>query len=207
MNKPRRALSAFLRYRLPSAERSARYYDLTFRLFGHFRRHYTESPHYFTWTVIADRLLRAGVRRVLDVGCGSGQLACLLHDKGLPEYVGIDFSPWRIAHAQASCPAFTFIEADVFKTSVFDTDEYDAAVALEVLEHIEQDVLLIERLRSGVLFLGSVPNFPSAAHVRHFQSSDQVLERYGTLLENSQVDEFVGDQHGKRYYLIEGVKR
>jgi SAM-dependent methyltransferase len=206
MNKPGRALSAFLRSRLPSAERSARYYDLTFRLFGHFRRHYTESPYYM-WTVIADRLLRAGVRRVLDVGCGSGQLACLLRDKGLPEYVGIDFSPRRIAHAQASCPAFTFVEADVFKTSILTTDRYDAAVALEVLEHIEQDVPLIERLRSGVLFLGSVPNFPSAAHVRHFQSGDQVLERYGTLLEKAQVDEFVGDQHGKRYYLIEGIKR
>jgi hypothetical protein len=52
-----------------------------------------------------------------------------------------------------------------------------------------------------------VPNFPSAAHVRHFQSSIQVLERYGTLLEKVQVDEFVGDRHGKRFYLIEGIKR
>jgi hypothetical protein len=56
-------------------EKGAEWYDASFERGRHWRRHYTESPYYFIWTVIADRVLRAGGRSILEIGCGSGQLA------------------------------------------------------------------------------------------------------------------------------------
>ncbi|MGB5833808.1 MAG: hypothetical protein WBG92_17715, partial [Thiohalocapsa sp.] len=56
------------------AEQGPDWYDQSFEAHEHWRSHYTDSGYYFTWTVIADRMMRAKTAAVLDIGCGSGQL-------------------------------------------------------------------------------------------------------------------------------------
>jgi len=189
------------------AERSPAWYDRAFSRTIETHRHYTESKHYFLWSVIAGLMTRDAVRSVLDLGCGSGQLALLLHDRGLASYCGIDFSRKRIEWARKNCPDFTFVVADVFQTDLFATFPYDAVVCAEFLDHVQSDVEAIQRIRSGARFYAIVPSFSYASHVRYFKDSGEVTKRYAAYFRDFRVSSFVADQKGKTYFLVEGVKR
>ena len=108
------------------AEQPAEFYDETFKDYDHWKTHYTASRYYPLWTVIADRIKRRQVKRIIDIGCGPGQVACFMRDIGVDDYLGLDFSHERIAHARSVCPDCEFRETDVFDTDVFETTEYDA---------------------------------------------------------------------------------
>jgi SAM-dependent methyltransferase len=192
---------------LPSSERSARFYDFTFRLFGrNLQHHYTSSRYYFLWAVIAERLRQAEASAVLDIGCGSGQLACLLRDQAIVNtYIGIDFSLRRIEQARKVCPQFEFELTDAFKTPLLDTFDYDTVIATEFLEHVREDHAILGRIRPGALFIGTVPDFPSVAHVRHFGDVQEVSARYGAHFEDFDVTPFLAPGR-KTYFLIQGVK-
>jgi len=187
-------------------ERDASWYDNSFSRDDHWRAHYTHSRYYFLWSVIADRLSRAGVVSVLDIGCGPGQMAHLLHDRGLEKYRGIDFSEQRIAFARHVCPGYSFEVGDFFESDSLRVVGYDAVLCTEVLEHVERDLELLDRIRSGAKVFATVPNFPFASHVRHFRSVDEVRERYAQRLASLSVDALPGDPSGTTYFLLEGVK-
>jgi len=142
----------------------------------------------------------------LDVGCGSGQLASLLKDKGIERYCGIDFSAKRIVQAKQACPEFDFVQADAFGTDLFETYGYDALVTTEFLEHVEGDLDIIFKIRSGARFLGTVPNFPFESHVRHFRDANEVAARYGPYFKDFRVDSFLSNDKGKTFFVLEGIK-
>jgi 2-polyprenyl-3-methyl-5-hydroxy-6-metoxy-1,4-benzoquinol methylase len=147
-----RAITAILRRGTQSvydtnsglAQKEPEWYDQSFENNEHWKWHYTKSGYYFLWSVIADRLIRVQAKSILDVGCGSGQLAALLKDKGIERYFGIDFSPKRVAQAKRAGPGFDFVQADVFCTELFETYSYDALLATEFLEHVEGDIDIIQ---------------------------------------------------------------
>lgn len=160
-------------------EQNSDFYDLMFSEHDHWKQHYTASGYYPLWTIIADRILRMGGRSVLDIGCGPGQFSLLLRDKGICNYIGIDSSPQRIKHAKTICSNFVFKVEDVYYSDVFDEHDYDTVVCLEFLEHVDHDIEVLEKIRTGTKFFGTVPNFPFKAHVRHFRNSQEVMARYG----------------------------
>ena len=185
-------------------EKRFEWYDDSYEKSDHYRCHYSLSPYYFLWTVISDRIARAGVDSIFEIGCGTGQLACLLRDNGITRYHGFDFSPKRIAHAKRTCPKFTFSLQDAFQTDLYTAYSYDAVICTEFLEHVERDVEILNRLRSGALFYGTVPNFPYISHVRHFKSKHEVFRRYGKFFESLQVDSFLANNRGTAFYILEG---
>jgi 2-polyprenyl-3-methyl-5-hydroxy-6-metoxy-1,4-benzoquinol methylase len=77
---------------------------------------------------------------------------------------------------------------------------------LEVLEHLEDDLALVKRIPPGFLFIASVPNSPSVAHVRTFPTVGSVFERYGRelILERWQRIE-LDERHG--IHLFQGRRR
>lgn len=188
------------------SEKSADWYDQSFEDLAEWRLHYTESHYYFLWTVIVDRLKRANARRVLDIGCGPGQLACLIRDRGIAEYQGFDFSPKRVEQAQRVCPEFRFTVDDAFTTDLFTAFPYDSVVCTEFLEHVERDLEVLARISSGARVLATVPNFPGAAHVRFFENAGEVHARYRHCFNDVTVDPFAANQSGKTFFLLEGTK-
>lgn len=192
---------------LRSCEREPDWYDRSFIWTERTHKHYTESTHYFLWTIIVHLIGRAYVRAVLDVGCGSGQLACLLRDRGIKDYRGFDFSRRRIEWARRTCPEFTFVVADALETDLFDTFHYDAVICTEFMEHVERDIEVMKRIRKGSLLFATVPNFPFPSHVRHFKDSNEVHDRYSGLFENFSVDSFPADEKGRVFFLLQGIKR
>jgi len=186
-------------------EKGAEWYDASFDKDAHWKKHYSLSHYYFLWTVISDRIVRTGFNSILEVGCGSGQLACLIRDKGVKNYHGFDFSSRRIEQARNVCPEFNFSLQDAFKTDLFTTYDYSAVICSEFLEHVEGDIDVLHRIRSGTKFYGTVPNFPYTSHVRHFKNKNEVFARYEECFQDLMVDSFLANEHGKTFYLIEGI--
>lgn len=201
----RRIISLKNRVPIKGQEQNSKFYDKMFLQHNHWKKHYTASSYYPAWTIIVDRISRAGTKSVLDIGCGPGQFAAFLKDKGIRDYIGIDFSPERIKQAKNACPDFNFTEGDVYKTDIFDVCGYDTVVCLEFLEHVEKDLEILDRLRSGVKFFGTVPNFPGIQHVRCFKNSQEVRERYSKKFKEVSVDTHLANNNGKKFFIIEGV--
>jgi SAM-dependent methyltransferase len=85
--------------------------------------------------------------RVLDVGCGNGELAYDLADRAGATVIAVDASPWMLetARARFSHPRVTYVQANAV---AYTPDEpVDVAVLSNVLEHIEPRVDLLRALR------------------------------------------------------------
>lgn len=188
-------------------ERPSGYYDEIYRRSTEYRKPYSESMYYYLWCVLVDRMRPGEMKCVLDIGCGPGQLAAFMHDRGLPAYVGLDFSEATIEMARRACPQYQFVCEDVFTSKVFNDVPYDAVVLTEFLEHIEKDVEILGRIRPGARVYGTVPNFPDPGHVRCFESCQAVAARYASLLDGWRVDEFPAVQKGRKFFLFEGRKK
>jgi len=146
-------------------------------------------------------------RMIVDLGCAVGWIGKLVLEKGYKNYVGIDFSSGMIEAAKLNVPQGTFVLGYLRdpKTQVLFRD-YDIFVTLEVLEHIRDDLKLVESLPSGSLVIFSVPNFRSAAHVRWFDDVGAVIDRYDDLLD---IEGFKVIRYGKKSkaFLFQSYRR
>lgn len=204
--KPQAVKSA-VKSKEPGREQPPEFYDQTFRENEHWRQHYTQSGYYPIWTVLADRIRRDRIASILEIGCGSGQLAHCLNDQGLSRYLGFDFSPERLNHAKSICPQLAFVLADALTTDLFARHDYDGVLCTEFLEHVERDLDVLAKIRPGAHVYATVPNFPSRAHVRHFENADQVAERYSGYFDAFSVTVHLANNKGKTFFIIDGVKR
>lgn len=186
-------------------EQPVAFYDWSFEQNDHWKAHYTESRYYPLWAVVADRLRRAGAEAVLDIGCGPGQVAALLADKGVPRYLGLDFSPARVEQARAACPQYRFEVADIFETDLPTSWAYDTVLIMEFLEHVEGDLEVLTRLRPGARVIATVPNFPATGHVRHFESAKDVEARYRPAFASLDVEAHLANPEGRRFFLMDGI--
>jgi SAM-dependent methyltransferase len=94
---------------------------------------------------------------VADIGCGPGQIARYLHERGVP-VVGIDLSPGMVATAQRLTPAVPFRQGSMLSLDVED-GTWGGVVALYVIVHLSPDEVpgalaeLYRVLRPGGLLL------------------------------------------------------
>ena len=89
----------------------------------------------------------AGARRVLDVGCGDGQLARLAHEVGAHLVVGVDptWNQIRVAAERGGGPHYSRAGAAALP---FAAGAFDAVVACLVFEHVrEVDAAIAEVAR------------------------------------------------------------
>jgi len=95
-----------------------------------------QSSHSFVWQYGRDLLVLLNAKpgeRILDVGCGTGQLTAEIAQFGA-EVVGIDSSPEMIASARKNFPQVTFEVADV--TALTYADEFDVVVSNATLHWV-----------------------------------------------------------------------
>jgi len=101
----------------------------------------------------------ASASRILDVGCGVGQVVLKLKERGYSAH-GVDVSLANIARASSHSPECVVYDG---RHLPFADEFFDSAGALNVLEHVEEpeDFLkeLVRVIRPGGRLVISSPNF------------------------------------------------
>ena len=201
-----RAMAAELRRSLDegrtSKAASADYSDAIFRGGGVYGLPAEETPYYGFWLKVAEAVRESGARRVLDLGCGPGQFAEFLL-RSVPDvaYTGVDFSSAAVELGRERAPAATFVQADLSQACGFEDLDYDLVVALEVLEHIDEDQAVLGRLRRGARIIASVPSYDSFGHVRWFRDAEAVRDRYGEHIADLFVEPFQLAPHSTLFLM------
>jgi 2-polyprenyl-3-methyl-5-hydroxy-6-metoxy-1,4-benzoquinol methylase len=135
--------------------------DILVELDGLVRRH----PWWQARAALTRKLLRqVGVHppaRVLDAGCGWGVTLGALERHGY-QAIGMDIS--RRTLERLDRPGRMLVEADLSQPIDHPFDPYDAVLALDVIEHIDDDRAIVARLgtlaRPGGVVVVSVPALP-----------------------------------------------
>jgi 2-polyprenyl-3-methyl-5-hydroxy-6-metoxy-1,4-benzoquinol methylase len=186
-------------------EASAEWYDEHFRGRAHldYTLPFSETFYYPMWEELVHQALPASL--ILEIGCGTGQLAEMLRERGAAGYIGFDLSPAGIEIARERQPELDFRVGDARATPLLDEVPYDLVVCTEVLEHIKDDLLVVGRIRPGARLLATVPDYDSESHVRFFSSAEEVRKRYAHLLDPLRVRERRMSERA-RLFLIDGVR-
>ncbi|MFI5459071.1 MAG: class I SAM-dependent methyltransferase [Isosphaerales bacterium] len=192
------------------SEKTSDWYDRLYDEAGVYQQPYYRSFYYFLWAVITDRLRMAGMRRVLEIGCGPGQLAAMLLEQGVEDYVGLDFSATAIAMARKNAPGGRFFVGDARTTRLHSEVEHEVIICTEVLEHIEDDLLTMSRFTHGRRCICSVPNFAYPGHVRYFRDAEEVRARYGPFFHDLDIMTFKSPYstpgETTLFFLADGVR-
>jgi SAM-dependent methyltransferase len=105
-------------------------------------------------------------KRILDVGCGIGDLSFLLAERGA-NVIGVELDATKVAHANDIARrwgfnSLDFFTADVTKLDQMNLGQFDAIFCLALLEHIQDDVSVLKQMQSMLkpdgLFLMEVPS-------------------------------------------------
>ncbi len=104
-------------------------------------------------------------RRVVDVGCGTGEWLSVFREQGVEEILGIDFHAGEILKIPKTC----FQQLNLTQSFTLPTS-YDLAISLEVGEHLPREaaegfVESITRLAPVVLFSAAIPSQGGTGHV------------------------------------------
>jgi 2-polyprenyl-3-methyl-5-hydroxy-6-metoxy-1,4-benzoquinol methylase len=118
-------------------------------------QHHGPNTVHMTRVRIAEIILAAGHRRVLDLPCGTGALTRILLDGGL-EVVPADLNPAGFIVPDRSC-----LYANLNERLPFEDGAFDAMACIEGVEHIENPHLLAREanriLRTGGRLYVSTP--------------------------------------------------
>ena len=176
------------------------FYNTVFSNSIRYNAPYKDAPDYRlgVWPDVVSRLEK---EKVLELGCGTGQFAELLKDTGVCEsYTGIDYSDVAIKKADKLGDGYKFLCEDI-NEYCFDFD-FTVVIALEFLEHVEDDLMIIKKLPSGTRIIFSVPSFSAPQHYRCFEKMENVIQRYSELI-NMTYGRTFGKKH--KIYLCDGI--
>ena len=181
-------------------------YDDSYKLGGagdNYHKPYRQSFYYPSWQLAMSCLLPLDRdTSILEIGCGPGQVAKMLFDNGFTNYIGFDNAAEGVALAKQNNPerANQFVVGDAFQTDLMEK-EYGLVICFEVLEHVQNDLTLLQRIRPGTRVLLSVPNFNDPYHVRYFKNKDEVWERYSQVVRISDISVSMLTQTNCLYYI------
>jgi SAM-dependent methyltransferase len=123
------------------------------------------GPQTLEYVALADRMAADGPGRVLDWGCGWGQVTALLRDRGV-EVEPFDYRPEADDVGTAPLERYPSITCTFSPEPValpFGDGEFDAALSCGVLEHVQNPGGSLDELRrvlrpGGRLYVVKLPN-------------------------------------------------
>ncbi len=192
------------------AEQPASYYDAIYA------KGYDTARYHRLYAKILSHLKNfPSPPRILEIGCGTGDLARLLIENGFRHYFGFDFSPEGVKQTLSKLEPLVGKDAvaryaaqkDAYSlASINSSYDYTAVVALEVFEHLD-DLRVVEQIRLGTRVLFSVPNFDDLSHVRTYPDTNFISERYARYLHIIQIDQIVHESDpGRIIFLVYAIR-
>lgn len=158
-------------------ERPASWHDREIRRTQRYNKAWNELPCADLWEEVAG-LVPAG-SRVVDVGCGCGHLAEVLHDHGVTDYLGFDFSPTAIEFAQARAPWAWFVTIDVRQVTFPHADLF---LFVDILDNIWDDVEVVNSVPNDTQMIITVPTSDGPSRVAHFPTLTHATDRFSDVM-------------------------
>jgi 2-polyprenyl-3-methyl-5-hydroxy-6-metoxy-1,4-benzoquinol methylase len=191
-------------------EQPASYYDRVYamnkkRIERRYRGHYSKSGQYGIWKIVVGmvRSLHIEDPSILEIACGTGQLAHYLEDEGFGNYLGIDFSRTAIDIGRKMSRQSLAV-GNAKDPALYKDKGYDIVIAIEFFEHVKADIGIIKMIEPGTNIIFSVPIGGGCAHVRRFRNEKEIRLRYGKFMTISQIKRF-GDDH--IWFICKAVKK
>lgn len=130
--------------------------DIEFRAMDSWWRRWGQE--YFELPSFVRLGLQLKNKDVLEIGCGNGYGASLLHRQSPRSYVGLDVMEEQIEKARRRYPQFKFLVQDATDLSQFGDASKDVVIIFGVLHHIPEWRKVIDEIRrvlkpSGSLFV------------------------------------------------------
>jgi len=150
-------------------ERDAAYYD------RFYEEGYSTASYAPVYEAVIDFLLRMPDPRVLEVGCGIGDLAARICLEKIP-YRGFDVSPVAIDQCRTHGVRGVSI-GSAYDARMYAPKDFNVIVALEVFEHID-DLRAIAKFPRDLHVLFSVPDFVETSHLRAYQDPQSDIVEY-----------------------------
>lgn len=178
--------------------RDANYYDRIYAQSEKYGRHYSKSHYFPLWKKVLEQLNDCEVP-VLEIGCGTGQLAHYLADNFVRNYTGFDFSNEAIQKADDACGSvMKFLVGNALEKYTYEVlFGFKTVIACEVFEHTD-DMKILSHLPEGTTIILTVPDFDDPAHIRYFKTIEEVRLRYSPRIAISHLEKF------QRWYLLVG---
>ncbi|HEV2475479.1 MAG TPA: methyltransferase domain-containing protein [Candidatus Dormibacteraeota bacterium] len=141
-------------------------------------------------------------RSLLEVGCGTGFVLTGI-ERARPEIrlVGSELHPAGLAFAKRRLPRVEFLQMDARRIP-FDS-EFDVVLALDVIEHVEEDTLVLDQMfrsvRPGGGVIITVPQHPRlwsandeySQHKRRYRRAELLSKLRRAGFEPNQITSFV----------------
>ena len=114
---------------------------------------------------------------ILDFGCGTGVVSYELAKKGFNlTSIDLDLSPLKLLKSKINYPSnINFIEND-FLTMNFDSQQFEAIIALDVLGSI-----------NGTIYLNGFPSYNAQTKEIYFDKLDYALDTKNKLIEKLKI--------------------
>lgn len=127
-----------------------------------------------------------GKGKMIDLGCGPGQITRFLADSGVKDILGTDLSAGMIAKAKELSPGLAFQTADMLKLG-FPDEHFSSAVAFYAIVHFSA-----EQLQTALNEIFRVLK-PGGEFLLSFHIGDGIFHR----------DEFFGEQVDIDFYFFQ----
>ncbi len=144
-------------------------------------------------------LVPRDARRILDIGCASGQFGALLKTRSACEVIGIEVNPVAAERARGRLDSVLVGDVEVMSLP-FAEHHFDCIVCADVLEHLRDPNAILKKIRgllspTGVLII-SIPN------VQFIQMLHDAARGYWTY-----VPAGILDQTHLRFFTCNEIQR
>ena len=127
--------------------------------------HLRSGPQMLQYRALARSLAQRNPGRVLDWGCGYGQVTALLREEGI-DVVPFDYREGLESPTVAPLERFPGIDVHLSSDSVvlpFDDEAFDTVLSCGVLEHVQDPDASLEEIRrvlrpGGMFYVTNLPN-------------------------------------------------
>lgn len=177
------------------------FYDDWHTRYGEYSIHPKKSKYFPLWNRFVAITMAMRPDSIVELGCGTGQLAKLLYEEGYEgSYTGYDFSYVAVKAAKKKVPnEFNFRIVDLVEE---DFEKAQLYIACEFLEHVEKDWEVLLKIPIGAWLLASVPPNSKKTHVRWFRNFAAVCGRYEWLIKMRFLEKIE-----KHWFLFYGERR
>lgn len=161
-------------------EKNADYYNEIYE------KGYDTSLYYPLYQDFVKTISALSSPRILELGCGIGDLGQMIIERGYP-YHGFDFSEEAVQQSLKKCPSGNFKVGNVYDKHLYQAEDYNIVVALEVFEHVE-DIDVIKNIIPGAIVIASIPDYPDVAHLRLYKDRQKdIIEYYMPYLHVAEI--------------------